>query len=92
MVLAVPQGTDVPLTIDKATGKPLPQRHPVVSVGDWGIADSLLRPAGRARFGRNIVDVVSEGSLIEPGRQIRVIEIEGNRVVVMEIESNPPTV
>ena len=70
---------------DDATGeiaKPGPASHPPVSVGDWGQAESVLRPSGRARFGRHSVDVVSDGTFIEPGDQVRVLEIEGNRIVV----------
>ncbi len=70
----------------KLAGKPTPVPHPVVSVGDWGIAQSVLRPAGRARFGRDSLDVVSEGSYIDPGQQVRVIEITGNRIVVTVID------
>jgi membrane-bound serine protease (ClpP class) len=79
LVLAGPAPDGFMSEADKAAGKPLPPIHPVVSVGDWGLADSVLRPAGRARFGRNIVDVVSDGSFIERGVQIRVTEIEESR-------------
>jgi membrane-bound serine protease (ClpP class) len=57
-----------------------------VHVGDWGTADSPLRPAGKARFGEEYVDVVTDGSFVDKGRQVRVIEISGNRVVVREVE------
>ena len=43
------------------------------------------RKAGIARFGDRFVDVVSEGSLIEMGSRVQVVEIEGNRIVVKEI-------
>jgi membrane-bound serine protease (ClpP class) len=72
----------------KETGKPLPSPHPQVSVGDWGTAESLLRPAGRARFHHRSIDVVSDGSFIDPGQQVRIIEISGNRIVVAEIEES----
>ncbi len=57
-----------------------------VHVGDWGTADSPLRPAGKARFGEEYVDVVTDGSFVDKGRQVRVIEISGNRVVVREVD------
>ena len=57
-----------------------------VSVGDWGRAVSLLRPAGKARFGDRYVDVVTDGSFVNQGKQVRVVEISGNRVVVREVE------
>lgn len=58
-----------------------------VQVGDWGIAVSPLRPAGCVRFADQFVDVVTDGSFVDPGNQVRVIEVRGNRVVVREVES-----
>lgn len=59
---------------------------PIVGVGDEGIAESALRPAGRALFGQSHVDVVADGSFVTPGQLVRVIEVSGNRVVVREVE------
>ncbi|MFK7769178.1 MAG: nodulation protein NfeD [Mariniblastus sp.] len=67
-------------------GKPLPQDHPKISVGDWGRADSLLRPAGRARFAGNSFDVISDGAYVDAGTQVRVIRITGNIITVSAIE------
>jgi membrane-bound serine protease (ClpP class) len=50
--------------------------------GAEGIAESVLRPSGVARLAGRRVDVVSRGEMIEAGEKVRVIEIEGNRVVV----------
>lgn len=85
--LRPPQLDDAP-AIDKDTGKALPVSHPEVSVGDWGVADSLLRPAGRVIFNGKSIDVVSDGSYLEPGTQVKVTEISGNRIVVSEVEKN----
>lgn len=68
------------------TKKPEPLVHPVVSVGDWGVTESLLRPAGRARFAGNSVDVISDGGFVDPGQQVRVVRIQGNVVTVTEVE------
>ncbi len=51
-------------------------------IGDIGVTETLLRPAGKARFGPILVDVVSESDYIESGARIQVIERFGNRVVV----------
>jgi membrane-bound serine protease (ClpP class) len=75
------------LSSDPETGKPVVQQHPLVSVGDWGRAESLLRPAGRAVFGGSSVDVVSDGSFVDPGTQVRVIKIQGNMIMVAAIEN-----
>ncbi len=91
MVLSPPGGDVFNSKLDRDTGKPILPPHPVVALGDWGVAESLLRPAGRVRFGHKTVDVVSEGSFIERGRPVRVIEIEGNRVVVEEANAKERT-
>ncbi len=53
-------------------------------IGDVGVTESPLRPAGKARFGSLLVDVVTEGDLIDAGAAIRVVERHGNRVVVRQ--------
>ncbi len=62
-----------------------------VGVGDWGVAESPLRPAGKAIFGDDYLDVVTDGSFVDKGKQVRVIEISGNRIVVREIEDGSPS-
>jgi hypothetical protein len=54
-------------------------------VGDIGRCESPLRPAGKARFGSLLVDVVSEGDMVEAGAEIEVVDRRGNRVVVRQI-------
>jgi len=54
-------------------------------LGAIGVAATPLRPAGKTKFGEEFIDVVAEGSYIEPGTRVQVIEVEGNRVVVKEI-------
>lgn len=51
-----------------------------------GEAVTALRPAGEAQFNGERVDVVADGSFIEKGSRIRVINISGNRVVVSKID------
>jgi membrane-bound serine protease (ClpP class) len=53
-----------------------------VKVGDVGRVVSKLRPAGKARFGDAIADVVAEAEFLDKGTQVRIIKIHGNRVVV----------
>ena len=47
-----------------------------------GIAQTVLRPAGFALIDGERVDVVSQGEMIQKGEAIKVIEVEGNRIVV----------
>lgn len=51
-------------------------------VGDIGLTEGPLRPAGKARFGNMLVDVVTQGEYLESRSRIEVIERRGNRVVV----------
>ena len=57
-----------------------------VRVGDHGLADSALRPAGRVRFGDQYVDVVTDGAFVDAGAEVRVLQIRGNRVVVRVVD------
>lgn len=51
-------------------------------VSQAGVAVTPLRPSGRAKFGEQLVDVVTEGNFIDPGAQVEVLSVNGNRVVV----------
>lgn len=55
-------------------------------VGREGVAESLLRPAGVALIDGRRVDVVTEGTMVDAGSRIKVIAIEGNRVVVRRVQ------
>lgn len=58
-----------------------------VRAGDLGTAASTLRPSGKASFGDDFIDVVSDGGYIDHGTQIEVIRVAGNRIVVRPVES-----
>ncbi len=60
-----------------ATSKPLERL-----IGQEGVAITKLRPAGKAKFGEEIIVVVTEGDFLEQGCRIRVLKVEGGRVVV----------
>ncbi|MEZ6196164.1 MAG: NfeD family protein [Planctomycetota bacterium] len=47
-----------------------------------GVTAGPLRPSGVVLFGEDRVDAVSDGRFIAAGTPVRVIEIEGNRLVV----------
>jgi membrane-bound serine protease (ClpP class) len=53
-----------------------------------GTALTPLRPAGTAVIDGKRVDVVTEGQMIERGTAVRVIAVEGLRVVVREFNAN----
>ncbi|MCO8123029.1 nodulation protein NfeD [Stieleria sp. TO1_6] len=47
-----------------------------------GRTTTALRPSGKARFGDQIVQVVSDGSMIEKDAEVTVVEIHGTKIVV----------
>ena len=55
-----------------------------LAVGDIGLAESVLRPAGRATFKDRSVNVVSDGSYIEVGESVKIVRISGNIIQVAQ--------
>ena len=51
-------------------------------LGLSGITHTALRPSGLAVINDQRVDVVTQGELIDKGEPIKVLEVEGNRIVV----------
>ena len=55
-------------------------------VGAEGETVTRLRPAGIARIDSERMDVVTEGSFIDKGMKVKVVAVEGVRIVVREVE------
>lgn len=55
-------------------------------LGLEGVALSELRPAGVVEINGQRVDVVTSGEFVERGKPIRVLTVDGTRIVVKEIE------
>lgn len=51
-------------------------------LGKTGVAITILRPVGIAEIDGKRVEVVSDGEFIQPGTEIKVIKVEGMRVLV----------
>jgi membrane-bound serine protease (ClpP class) len=59
------------------------ERHPApFTSGLVGTTISVLRPAGKARFGDKIADVVTSGEFLNKDVSVKILEIHGNRIVV----------
>ncbi len=58
-------------------------------LGRSGVAQTPLRPSGKAMVDGRRLDVMTRGELIEPGRAIKVVRVEGNRIFVAENQSGP---
>jgi len=70
-----------------ATDAPVSDASPMmqVRVGDTGVVIGMCRPVGKVRVGDEIVDAMTEGSVIEAGARVRVMRREGNRLVVERV-------
>ncbi|MFH1288260.1 MAG: NfeD family protein [bacterium] len=51
-------------------------------LGKTGKTASILRPSGRAVFDDKILDVLSEGEFIDKDTTVKVVKIDGSKVVV----------
>ncbi len=63
-----------------------------IPVGALGVATSILRPSGKAEFAeddaegrRTSHDVISTGEFVESGTSVRVVAVEGSRIVVERV-------
>lgn len=57
-------------------------------IGKTGIALTPLRPSGTAEISGERLDVVTEGDYISPGAAVKVVRVEGTRVVVKGYNKN----
>ena len=64
-----------------ASGKAQEQQHSAL-VGQTGTALSPLRPGGKAQFGNQILDVMSQGDLIPKGARVKILSFSGTEAVV----------
>lgn len=72
--------TNIDSKVDSAPGEK------GIAVGDRGTALTRLAPAGKAQIGENATEVFTRDSLIEPGKEVVVCEITGNKIIVKEIK------
>jgi membrane-bound serine protease (ClpP class) len=66
------------------------QEEQALAAGQHGVATTVLRPAGKARFdGRNF-DVVTRGEYLKAGTPVAIIRADGNRHVVAALPPDSP--
>ena len=61
------------------------ERRRGIAAGQVGRTLSVLRPAGKARFGDHLADVVTSGEFIDSDVPVQILEIHGNRIVVAAV-------
>jgi membrane-bound serine protease (ClpP class) len=81
IVLAPPESVELPATTSETARPSLTDL-----IGQEGTTITPLRPAGKARFQDQSFDVFAEGSYIAPGKTVRVVEVSGRRLMVVETE------
>jgi len=57
-------------------------------LGQVGVTVSPLRPGGKAQFGEQILDVISEGDMVERGQPVRVVGFSGKEAVVEVLKAD----
>jgi membrane-bound serine protease (ClpP class) len=57
-------------------------RQQSARLGQVGVTVSPLRPGGKARFGDQILDVISQGDLVDRGRKVRIIGHSASEAIV----------
>jgi membrane-bound serine protease (ClpP class) len=74
------------IVLEHSTGGGQPSAVPAsvgpVQIGQDGTAHTMLRPAGKADFAGHLLDVVTQGDFIDPGSKVRIVAVDGLRVVV----------
>jgi membrane-bound serine protease (ClpP class) len=58
------------------------ERRQTSRVGQTGVAISNLRPGGKAQFGNEILDVITQGDMITKGQPVRIIGHSGTEAIV----------
>ena len=53
--------------------------------GEEGVTDTDLRPSGWVIVGDQRIFVVTEGSYINKNKKVKILSVDGNRVVVRKI-------
>ncbi len=54
-------------------------------IGQVATVQTALRPAGSITYDGKRIDAVSDGTFIDTGKTVRIIEVEGHRVVCEEV-------
>jgi len=54
-------------------------------MGETGRTTTVLKPTGKARFGKMLVDVLADGYYIDRDVLIEVVDVQGMKVIVKPI-------
>jgi len=54
--------------------------------GKRGVTTTQLTPSGKARFGDDVIDVMTDGEVIPPGTDVYVMKVKGNEIEVRPVK------
>lgn len=57
-------------------------------IGQVGAVESTLRPAGKVRFDKSLVDCIAYGQFVPAGTKVKVVEVQGNKVFVEPLKDD----
>lgn len=66
-------------------GKNDPLENMVINIGDLGITQSRLAPMGKVKVNGHIVEAKTNDDFIDPGVEIRVLEVYNTNILVERI-------
>jgi membrane-bound serine protease (ClpP class) len=75
-------GTLVSRSASGVTSVKEQQQQQTSRIGQSGVAISNLRPGGKAQFGEQILDVITQGEMIAKGQPVRIIGSSGAEAIV----------
>jgi len=78
-------GRKIIVANDLSTSKSAPDFTSLV--GQEGMTTSELRPAGFATINGKRIDVVTQGEMLSKDERVKVVRVEGSRVIVQSINS-----
>jgi Membrane-bound serine protease (ClpP class) len=55
-----------------------------IKVGDFGKAITRLAPSGKIEIGGEVIEVFTRDSIIEPGNNVIISELDGNKIFVQK--------
>lgn len=64
---------------------PPPERLSRLEPGQRALTESPLRPAGKARFGEQLIDVMTQGEMIAKNTEVEIVRIEGSKITVKAV-------
>jgi membrane-bound serine protease (ClpP class) len=64
------------------------ERKHAALVGSVGLALSSLRPGGKAQFGEEVLDVITEGEMAAKGQRVRIIGFSATEAIVQVISQD----